>query len=168
MRVNTAARAQDSLGVVDASIDTVVEGIAQIDAFLDNYYYPFGEALVEGIAFNEFIVDASNLRILEAGDLIGPNSEFGDGSFAVDSLRFNDKTSGFFGLRFLIDDQFHYGWISVGLGNDESLVIRDFAFESNSDHSIRAGFVPEPSNKLTLVIAILIVIARIRCDQPND
>ncbi len=48
----------------------------------------------------------------------------------------------------------HYGWIDLTLGNDQSLTVNGFAYESTGGQAIVAGAVPEPATA-GLVTALL-------------
>lgn len=67
---------------------------------------------------------------------------------------FAELVSGYAGLRFEVNGQFHYGWIRVGapLAGLNGGWLYDYAFETRADTPIQVGAVPEPS-----VMALVIV-----------
>ncbi len=120
---------------------------------LDNYFLPFGEAVVEGLGLAEVAIHEGEIDLLTTGESIGPDSRFSDEPLTIGSLEFDGRDSAFLGVRLLADDKFHYGWIRTELAEDESLVVRDYAFESIPNRHIRAGFVPEPSGTGLAIMA---------------
>lgn len=152
IEVTSAEKAQDSLAVVDAAIDTVEAEIFHVESVLENYFLPFGEAFVEGESLGVVAIDDEGVDLHSTGQMIGPLSRFSDELLSVSALNFDGRKAGFMGVRLLADDRFHYGWIRTEIGEDETLIVRDFAFESNPDTGIRAGFVPEPSNELHTIL----------------
>ncbi|MCA9214433.1 MAG: hypothetical protein KDB27_15285 [Planctomycetales bacterium] len=146
--------ALNSLEIVDAAVDTVRIERSHIEHVLDDFFFPFGEAEIEGIGLAEIAVDGDGIGLLATGTPIGPTSRFSDVPLTLNSLTFNDRDSAFFGVRLQVDDQFHYGWIRAETAEDDSLIIRDFALESTPNKTIRAGFVPEPKTRELLLTAV--------------
>jgi hypothetical protein len=112
---------------------------------------------------------------LNAGDLIGPTSTFGNtfdvdpGDSAEDDAVLLDAASGggnfpassgttrYIGLRFAFRDtpsELHYGWIGLQNldGTTGAGVVTDWAYESTPDTAITAGAVPEPTGLALLAL----------------
>lgn len=79
-----------------------------------------------------------------------------------------DQKTGFLAVRFLADDQYHYGWIRLNvediplssMGDVYALIpphIVDFAYESTPNTPIAAGAVPEPGTWLLVLVSVAIV-----------
>ena len=171
--VTSATKARDSFRIVDSAIETVKSQIQFVNSMQNDYFLPFGEAFVEGIGLAEIAVLEGEVGLLTTGEVIGSDSRFSDEALTIGSLEFDGRDSAFIGVRLMEDDRFHYGWIRAELAEDESLIIRDFAFESVPDRHIRAGFVPEPAGAACAIAGIALAAIRSRgnrsqqrCDGP--
>lgn len=116
--------------------------------------------------------DGSFIIPLSLGDYIGPDlaqpAEWFDGTggglfvscMAVGPGQVEclglwppDDGFGYFGLRFQIDDNIHYGWVLLDFSDFGTVdgKIVGWAYESDANTSLNAGVVPEPSTILLIL-----------------
>lgn len=106
--------------------------INNFDAVINNPLLPaqFGaEPLSEGVV----IGPASDWNISNSIDLVNFRSEFNNFEFDYSNWLSEDN---YLGIRFLIDGNFHYGWVRLSFSNNDSyqpnrhhLFIHDYAYE---------------------------------------
>lgn len=61
------------------------------------------------------------------------------------NAQFNNVTDAYVGLGFPAGANFYYGWVRVDVNNAaKTLLIKDWAYETQSNVGISAGAVPEP------------------------
>jgi hypothetical protein len=63
--------------------------------------------------------------------------------------------AGYLGLRFQIDDKFHYGYLHLRGEGATGATVFGYAWETEPGKAITAGAVPEPSAVLCTVIGLL-------------
>ncbi len=86
---------------------------------------------------------------LSAGELVGPSRNFLNGgtfAFSIDGQNPFDEpwnggvVDGYVGLRFVIGDSLHYGWMRIDVSADaKNVIIKDAAFNTLPDSSLLAG-----------------------------
>jgi hypothetical protein len=125
-----------------------------------------------------------NIVALEPETLIGANNTLGTWTGRVnaandfdrgESILFSIYTAGtisnipmaeetFLGLEFHLDDDVHYGWISIitGLSTTNFVYIYGWAYESEPSKPILAGAIPEPSAGLLMLLASIGLLDRRR------
>lgn len=124
------------------------------------------------INYAEFLFSSGNIALLDKGDLIDSAGSWSNTesfhlmNFYTDDIPENwtDAETKFLGIRFLVDGNYHYGWIRLGIGSynldhysSPALMIFDDAYESLADTPIIAGdFLPAPATKLTIIDSISI------------
>ncbi len=70
---------------------------------------------------------------------------------------------GLMGIRFLIDDELHYGWMCVSHPFDTAdPILHDWAYETQPGVGILAGVVPEPSTWALFLCGGIALLARLR------
>ena len=111
---------------------------------------------------------------LYPGAVIGPSGRFSQGArmgsftssscFGFDGAPWHCGADAYLGVRFKIDGQVHYGWVSLWAGAlregppgpiGYSGEITGYAYQTNADQSIVAGRTPEPGTLELLALGSL-------------
>ncbi len=130
------------------SIENNVNGIISVTP-----WYAHPEPLDYGM-------EIFNLAGYTNGESYEPNGFFAIGFCFGGGECFYDwenKTNKFLGLRFLIDNNTHYGWARLDVTSPTQWVIKDYAYESSPDTGILAGepiFGLNQSNTLNNIIVV--------------
>lgn len=139
LKIFSASQANDSLAIIDRSIDELNFEHDRILDFLAMYALPYGMGSLESLNNADWIV--GQFGLLPGGIEIGPGLDSRDGELLLQSSEvFRDiKQSGFIGARVPVDNGFVYAWIGVELNGDSSITISDFAWNSVANEVVITG-----------------------------
>lgn len=157
----SASQAQDSLQIIDAAVNELNEAELQLQLLLERYHQPTGQAWISPGSGPSGASLAIELAPLAEGQLVDANTVFSGEKWSPDrtQLELAGADSLFVGFRFSQDFATHYGWIRVGVDEENRLTLHDVAYESIPGRGIRIGYVPEPSS-LSLAALGLLLTAR--------
>jgi hypothetical protein len=93
---------------------------------------------------NQVVCDANGPRVLNTNDTISANSQWGtNGQLLLEmnmqyvSGNWNSVGIRYVGLRFAINNSWHYGWIRIEVNNN--IILYDWGYNATPDSSIIAG-----------------------------
>jgi flagellin len=140
--------AQDALAVIDVAYDQVTTLHEDVERTLRQYHLPTGQAFVTSADRFDNTQVAIAIVPLAEGQMVDANTVFSAEPLELDwrELQDSDTQAMFLGFRLIDGVTTRYGWIRFGIDRDNQLLLRDLAYETQSNRGIRIGYVPEPSS----------------------
>ncbi|MCA9168676.1 MAG: hypothetical protein KDB23_13470 [Planctomycetales bacterium] len=161
IQVGSTDQAMDALRVIDAAIEEVNTNQANIDLIRTLYSSPTGQAFATSLEVSGETDVAVDLQPLSEGTLVDDNLAFSEGPLDLTTVELSD-VGRFLGFRFFDGTERHYGWIRYSLDDDQRIILKQLAYETEAGRGIRVGYVPEPTTAIAAMTGISFALAALR------
>ena len=142
--VTSEFKAQETLEVVDASVDHIQKEIERLSGYLE-ITAPRSQNHFVGLFGAKVLARAGEMALLQPGETVGPDDMFWSGGFELGELQ-----TGYIGVEIPTESGVNYGWVGVSTDHELGIVVRDYAFETTPGKAIRVGSTSDFPNSFDL------------------
>jgi len=140
--VRTQSDLNDSFSLVDEAISGISFELGKIEAMLDAVPLAAGIVDIGSDSGARFISEDGYIVKLNENDIVGPESIFDESGIIDGSGLYPnswDVGEGYLGFAVPDENNFRFGWMRIEVGENASMIVKDFAIETSTGVPIWIG-----------------------------